>query len=374
MDKTVDLMPVLRNVAEKFRIGSDIISYEVVLNGNINYTYKVLYRAKNGCEKYCIIQRINDYVFTRPDEIMDNIDHVTGHIAEHTPGDVHLHFHHTEDGKNWFRDEQGHYWRLSNYIDSVTYSLCDNLDTLRHAGAAFGKFQTDLSDFDASKLVETIPNFHNTPKRIADLEKAAAADPVGRAASVADELAFVAAHKASASALYGMLEAGELPLRGTHNDTKINNVLFDRETLTPLAVVDLDTVMPGLAAYDFGDAIRAAASTTDEDEADLSKVTIDMAKYTAFAEGFIGQTAGSLTQAEIDTLALGAYTIAVELGVRFLTDYIDGDKYFHVNNPKHNLVRARCQFKLASEMFKRLDEMSAIAASIAAKAKGNGQK
>ena len=255
---------------------------------------------------------------------------------------------------------------MENYIDGIGYDTCESLEILRNAGVAFGEFQNQLSDFDAESLYTTIPDFHNTAKRLDTFFEAVKADPCGRVATVQDEIAFIREQRELASELTRLQESGEVPLRVTHNDTKSNNVLFHRVTGAPLTVIDLDTVMPGLAMHDFGDAVRFAASTACEDEPDLSKVALDLDKYRAFAEGFIGKTADALTQEEISTMALGAITITIELGVRFLNDYITGDKYFRTSYAEHNLVRARCQLHLAKDMLKKRAQMEQIVREVVA--------
>jgi len=355
----------LTEVGEIFMLPGKLYAYEVIANGNINTTYEVDYRMEDKTVRSYIVQKVNTYVFRNPVENMANIDGVTEHIARKVKDKVTLQYHHTADGKNYYMDEDGSFWRVMNDIASVTYNTCENLDILRNAGKAFGEFQIQLSDYDASTLYETIPGFHNTRQRLEKLFADVEADPCGRVAEVLPELEFIRAMTKHAVKLCDMLDAGEIPLRVTHNDTKTNNVLFDKKTGEPLVVIDLDTVMPGLAMHDFGDAVRFAASTAEEDEPDLSKVELDLAKYTAFAEGFIGQIASVLTDKEIDTMALGALTITMELASRFLDDYITGDKYFKPKYEGHNLVRARCQLKLAEEMWAKFPQMNQIVREIA---------
>lgn len=245
-------------------------------------------------------------------------------------------------------------------MPSVTFNSCDDLEIVRSAGQAFGDFQMMLSEFDASSLHYTIPDFHNTRKRYAKLKKDMAADPCGRVAEVKEELDWLLSVEDEACRLTDMYEAGELPLRVTHNDTKINNVLFDEETLRPLVVIDLDTVMPGLVGHDFGDAIRFAANYVEEDSPEAEKAGLNLNIYWAFAEGFLKDTAHTLTEAEVSTLGNSCFTLACELSTRFLDDYILGDKYFKIKEPKHNLVRTRCQIALAKDMQKKMDAMNAI--------------
>jgi hypothetical protein len=278
-----------------------------------------------------------------------------------------MHFYHTHTGKrqNFYVDEDHSFWRISKYInDSMTYEVCDSLFALEEAGRAFGKFQNNLSDFDAQKLYETIPDFHNTKKRMLDFMRHVVEDSCDRCDSVTPEIEYLVSVQKKATELSDMLERGELPLRVTHNDTKINNVLFDKDTERALVVIDLDTVMPGLVAHDFGDAVRFAANTAAEDEKDISKISFDLSKFTAFSKGFIPEVRDALTEAEVNTLALGAFTMTVELATRFLDDYITGDNYFKTRYPGHNLVRARSQIALARDIQHKLGRMNGIVKDI----------
>lgn len=367
--QTLTLEQKLSLVGKVFRIRGELSATEVLTSGNVNSTYKLEYLREDGTRKSYVAQRINPYVFRHPAEIMKNIDLVTTHIRQKSEhGRVSLHFHHTDEGLNYFVDqEDGSFWRLYTFIPAICYNTCDDLVALHRAGEAFGEFQMQLSDFDASLLFETIPDFHNTKKRLETLFNDVADDPCCRAAEVKEELAYIASVKDLASRLSEMQAAGEIPLRVTHNDTKINNVLFDKETGDPLVVIDLDTVMPGLAVHDFGDAVRFAASTAQEDEVDLSRVALDLGKYRAFAEGFIMRTKDALTKIEIETMALGAFTITIELASRFLDDYLLGDKYFKITHKSHNLDRARCQIALAKDMLAKYDKMCNIVHDIARK-------
>lgn len=351
----------LTEVGRIFKLDGKPYSISVLTDGNVNSTYKLNYRQPDGSIKAYVVQRINPYVFRHPAQIMRNIDLVTTHIRERASKDrTTLHFHHTLEGLNYFVDDDGSFWRLYTFIPAVAYNVCDSLEVLRNAGEAFGEFQMQLSDFDATLLFETIPNFHNTKARLETFFAHVEEDPCGRASEVREEIEALRRVAPIACRLTEALEAGEIPLRVTHNDTKINNVLFDKRTKKPLVVIDLDTVMPGLAMHDFGDAVRFAASSAKEDEEDLSCVFLDLDKYRAFAEGFILHTKSALTQREIDTMALGAVTITAELASRFLDDYLLGDKYFKVNYEGHNLVRTRCQLRLLEDMLSKYDEMCAI--------------
>lgn len=366
--KNENLAAQLNAICRIFKIYGDLIDYETITLGNINKTYKVTYR--NGKEKSYILQEINTYVFKNPKQIMSNIDLVTSHIRNKDTVRPSLHFHHTTNGNNYYFDSNC-FWRLCNYIDSVTYDICNDPKILYSVGHAFGEFQMQLSNFDASGLYETIPDFHNTKKRLEKLFYDIEADEFGRVVSVKSEINYIRSIFDTACILSNMTEHGEVPLRVTHNDTKTNNVLFDKVTREPLVVIDLDTVMPGLAMHDFGDAIRSAANTAAEDEKDLSKVSLDLDFFRTFSEGYISQTAGSLSDNEINTMALGALTITIELASRFLDDYLTGDKYFKVNYEGHNVDRTRCQLKLAQDMQIKFAEMNTIIKEITNRTKEN---
>ncbi len=349
----IDLYPKFQEVCDAFRINGKVTDYQENTFGNINSTYIINVRLDDGYEKNFFLQRVNRYVFNDPAAIMRNIDLVTTYIIDNYPDDVRIHYHHTKDRKNYYADNDNLFWRMSNYIDSVTFNNCADRSVLYGVGKAFGDFQRKLNSFDASLLKETIPDFHNTKKRLDKLNNDARTDEYSRVNEVKEELEFLRSVYGKACLLGDLLEKGELPLRVTHNDTKTNNVLFDKETHLPLVVIDLDTMMPGLVAHDFGDAVRFAASTAEEDEPDVRMVAVDLEKYKAFCEGFISSIAGIVTENEIKYMALGAVTMTVELASRFLDDYITGDKYFKTKYPGHNLVRARCQIALAKDMLEK---------------------
>ena len=292
---------------------------------------------------------------------------MTEHIRERCPDKICLQFYHTQqNGQTRAYLEDGeNIWRVYTYIPAVTYNKCSDTHIIRSAGEAFGDFQMALSDFDASQLYETIPDFHNTRKRYEQLIRDAGEDPCGRLREVREELSYLLSVQEEACRLTDLYNAGELALRVTHNDTKINNVLFHPETGAPLVVIDLDTVMPGLIGNDFGDAVRFAANFTEEDAEDTSKTGIDLNIFWAFADGFLSRTAPTLTRSETDTLALSCFSITCELATRFLDDYLVGDRYFKVKSEKHNLIRARCQIALARDMHEKLRAMNAIVQSSA---------
>ena len=355
----MDLHAKLHEVCKLFRIYDEFLGYETIQMGNVNRTYKVNFLLADGTPKSFLVQNVNTYAFRNPVALMDNIDHVTEHIRNKKPGKVALHFHHTADRKTYVIDGDN-FWRMTNYVKSVTYNTVKDPAILCNAGKAFGEFQMDLSDFDSSRLYETIPNFHNTRKRYETFVASVKADKAGRAAEVREEIDYLLSVQDLACRLTDLHSEGKLPLRVTHNDTKINNVLFHPEDNSAMIVIDLDTVMPGLIGHDFGDAIRFAANFVEEDCKEPEKAGVDLDVFRAFAEGFLSQTARTLTDTEVDTLALSCFVLTAELATRFLADYLDGDLYFNTKYPGHNLVRARCQIALAKDMMKKMPEMEKI--------------
>lgn len=359
----------IAELAKIFQIEGELVSVEQIGNGNVNQTYDVYIKSGDKNRRY-VFQKVNSFVFKNPEQMMKNIDAITKHIAEKLDAncesrDCVMHFVHRRNGKNYYNDVQG-FWRVSEYVpNAVTYNTCDDLDKLRAAGKAFGHFQTQLSDFDASSLYETIPKFHNTRSRIDVFIRHINEDPCGRADEIFSEIEKIKSYRTLAIKLNELVDSQELPLRVTHNDTKINNVLFDASTGEAKTVIDLDTVMPGLLAHDFGDAVRFACNSAAEDEADVSKVALDMDKFRAFAEGFIPEVVSALTPMEMETLVLGVFVMTVELAVRFLDDYITGDMYFKTLYKGHNLVRGRSQLALADDIYKKQDDMNTIVARIA---------
>ena len=355
----MDLYQKLLEVSRLFRIDYEYLGYDVIQMGNVNRTYKVNFMLPEGKPKSFLVQNVNTYAFRNPIGLMDNIDKVTEHIRAKKPGQLALHFHHTADRKTYVEDGKN-FWRMTNYVPSVTYNSVKDMDVVRNAGKAFGEFQMDLHDFDISELMETIPGFHNTRKRYETFLTAVKEDKAGRAAQVKDEIDFLISVQDLACKLTDLQMEGKLPLRVTHNDTKINNVLFHPETGEAMIVIDLDTVMPGLMGHDFGDAIRFAANFVEEDCQEYDKVGVNLEVFRAFAEGFLSKTAKTMTDSEVDTLALSCFVLAAELATRFLADYLDGDLYFNIKYPEHNLVRTRCQIALAKDMLKHMEEMEKI--------------
>ena len=343
-----------------FRLEGTICSYEVITTGNINTTVKVTYERPDQHRKSYIFQKINTYVFRDPERIMENIDLVTEHIRKHFPEEITLHFHHTAEGKNFLYDEDGGFWRVMNYVESISFDTCEDLAVIRSTGEAFGRFQNQLADLDGALLHETIPDFHNTVKRLDTLFQHVEEDPLHRNADAQEEIAYIASVRGEASALSEMYNQGEFPVRVTHNDTKSNNVLFDPESRRPILVIDLDTVMPGMSVYDFGDAVRFICNTAAEDEPDLGKVSFDVSRFRAFCEGYLGMTGGSLEEVERRNLVTAAFSITIELAARFLDDYLTGDAYFKVDYPGHNLVRTRCQLALAKDIWAKKAELEKI--------------
>ena len=324
-------------------------------SGHINETYLVVTSRPH----LYILQKVNPRVFPNPRNLMDNIILVTEYIRakEKDPRRA-LTLVPARTGEKYVFDEENAVWRVYEFITGgVCPDRVESAADFEQSGVAFGGFQNQLADFPAGKLKEVIPDFHDTPKRYEALRRAIAEDKLGRVRQVQRELDGYLEREASAGVLMDLLRKGELPLRVTHNDTKSNNVMLDAETRRPLCVIDLDTVMPGLAASDFGDSIRYGASTGAEDESDIETIHLDMEMYRAFSRGFLSSCGEKLTQTEKETLPEGARLMTLECGVRFLTDYLAGDVYFHTDYPEHNLIRARSQLALVKDMETRWQDM-----------------
>ena len=367
-------------IMNHFQHPGRVISIEPYGNGHINDTYLVSLgkigdsdETSGTCEgkktdvTRLILQRMNRTVFVKPVELMENIQNVTSYLKEKIreaggdPMRETLNVIPAGDGKAYYLDEDGEYWRVYYFIENTfCYDQADTPELFAASGLAFGNFQRLLADYPAETLHETITGFHDTRARFARFKEVLAEDKCGRAASVQKEIQFVLEHEDVANAFAKMLDAGELPLRVTHNDTKLNNIMMDKETGKGICVIDLDTVMPGLVMNDFGDSIRFGASTAAEDETDLSKVSCDLGLFEAYTESFIKGCGGKLTGKEIELLPLGAKTMTFECGMRFLTDYLEGDVYFKIHRENHNLDRCRTQFKLVEDMEKKWDRMCAI--------------
>ena len=344
------------NICEKFQTKGAAVSCEPYGNGHINATYLV----KTDGEQY-ILQRINHHIFQDVPGLMRNVERVTAFLAEKDPDPRHsLHLVPTKDGAA-YAEVEGEFYRMYDFVhDSICLDAPETDEDFYQSAVAFGSFQRQLADFPANELSETIPRFHDTPNRYRALRAAIEKDAMGRAASCRKEIEFALARETDAAVMMNLLAAGELPLRVTHNDTKLNNVMLDAKTRKPLCVIDLDTVMPGLAANDFGDSIRFGANTGAEDEKDLTKISLSLARYEAFARGFLEACGRALTPKEIETLPWGAKLMTLECGVRFLTDYLEGDTYFRIHRPEHNLDRTRTQFALVADMEKKWTRMCDI--------------
>jgi len=360
----------IEKVIEQFPFTGEFKSAEATGSGLINTTYKVTFTDGN-CDYRYILQQINTNVFKNPDELMSNIMNVTGFLRNKisinggNPQRDTLTFLYTKESSPYYRDEENRCWRAYNYIGGCyTCDMVDSPVKAERSGKAFGRFQGLLSDYAIDNLFETIPDFHNTPVRYEAFKAAVEADTQGRLASVKDEVDFALSREKDASKLTDMIKTGDLPVRVTHNDTKINNVLFDSITNEAFCVIDLDTIMPGLSLYDFGDAIRAGAVTSDENEKDLSKYGLNIELYNAFTKGFLSEAGKALTQNEVDNLAFSAKLMALECGVRFLTDYLSGDTYFKTEYPEHNLVRCRTQFKLVRDVEDNLEKLNETTSEI----------
>lgn len=340
--------------------------------GHINDTY--LFRLSESDGAQYILQRINKNAFPKPDQVMENMLRVTDYLREQIalrggdPTRETLRLLKTRDDQFFAVDDNGDYWRAYSFIsNSVSFDRSEDEDIFRESGKAFGRFLSMLDGFDAASLHETIVRFHDTPNRYAAFHQAIEENRAGRADGVQQEISACLGYEGFASTLVDGLARGRLPLRVTHNDTKLNNVLIDADTRKAVCVIDLDTVMPGLSAYDFGDAIRYGASTAAEDEQDLTKVHFSLPLYRAFAQGYLGEVAGNMTADEVDSLPAGAKMMTLESAVRFLTDYLNGDVYFKTAYPEHNLVRSRTQIKLLAEMDEHWDEMLAVVRQLAGK-------
>lgn len=356
-----------KDLVTQFKFEGELLDCNYSTSGNINDTYIIDSVLEDGSINKYILQRINTVVFNNAHELMENIKHVTSHIADKVkklggnPLRETLNVIETVDGQSYHKTSSGDCWRALVFIDGArTYEKVEEPIHMYTTGKALGKFQKYLSDFPVDLLHETIPDFHNTAKRYEEFLQVLKKDPVGRAKDISAEIDFLMTRGEETSILVDMIESGKLPLRVTHNDTKFNNIMIDNETNEGIAVIDLDTVMPGLSLYDFGDAVRSGASTAEEDETDLSKVNFDLNLFENFTKGYLEEVRDSLTEIEIEYLPFSAKIISLELGMRFLMDYINGDIYFKVNSPNHNLDRARNQFKLVSDIEDNMDKLKEI--------------
>ena len=355
----------LSSIVHAFAFPGTITDWTPHGNGHINDTFLVR-STENGVLRKSILQRMNRTVFHNPTELMQNIAQVTSFLrkkitaAGGDPFRETLNLIPTTDDAWFFVDERGEFWRAFLFIsDASCYDAVTDPKLFYETGNAFGRFQQMLSDFPSASLFETIPDFHNTPLRYQALLQAAQADPKGRLKNVSDEMAFFLDHADDYGVAERMKASGELPLRVTHNDTKLNNIMIDDKTGEGICVIDLDTIMPGLSIFDFGDSIRFGAATAAEDERDLSKMSIDLNLFRVYTSGYLKACPG-LTDKEVELLPLGAKIITLELAVRFLTDYLNGDCYFKTDYEEHNLVRARTQMKLVADMERKWSQMQQI--------------
>ena len=356
----------VQSIFKCFNIDGHVVEISYFSNGLINTSCKITTVVDGKIKEY-VLQKINKNVFKNPEQVMENISSVTNYIKQKidSKGESSrrrvLKFYKSNNGKYYTVDENGEYWRMYKYVDhSIALNESNDTRVLEETGKAFGEFQQLLSDFPAKDLNIIIPHFHNTENRYKLFKDAVEKDKVNRVRNVKDEIFEYLNVEELATKMYKLQRAGDLQLRVTHNDTKCNNVLLDEVTKNYLCAIDLDTVMPGLVGFDFGDAIRFGASTASEDEVDLDKVALDVEKIEAFTKGFLSKTAHALTNKEIETLPLGAITMTLECGLRFLTDYLDGDNYFKIKYPEHNLDRARCQLALGLDMIRNYETMKQI--------------
>ena len=347
----------MEQVLQQFCLDGTPISCEPLGNGHINRTFRVVCDNR----KAYTLQRINRVAFRHPEELIENIDAVSRFIDRKQIGLECIRLCRARDGRKYCIDDQGEFWRAYDFISGgISLDMPRDRNDFYQAAVAFGKFQQALADFPAASLYETIPHFHDTIDRLRQFRAAIEADVCGRVKDVGPEIDFLFAREQELGTLCRMLAAGELPLRVTHNDTKLNNVLLDPQTGCAKCVLDLDTVMPGLSAYDFGDGVRFGASSAAEDEKDLDQVWLKLDMYQAFLEGYLDACGHALTPKEIEVLPLGAKIITAELAMRFLKDYLDGDVYFKIDYPTQNLDRCRTQLKLVADMEAKWPEMQRI--------------
>lgn len=350
----------MREILDQFQLDGAVVTCEHYGSGHINQTFLVTTDAPH---RY-ILQKVNRRVFTNVPALMENIDSVTKYLAKQDADPRHvLTLVPVKNGKPYYQNGEGEYWRMYEFVNGgISLNSPESAEDFYQSAIAFGTFQNLLADFPAETLHETIAHFHDTPVRYRAFHAAVEADTVRRRQEVEKEIAFALRHEQEAGFMMQLLAAGKLPLRVTHNDTKLNNVILDEKDHTALCVIDLDTVMPGLVANDFGDSIRFGASTAAEDEKDLRKVTLSLPLYETYAKGFLAVCGSRLTKREKETLPMGAKMMTLENGVRFLTDYLQGDPYYAISRPEHNLDRARTQFALVEDMERKWEQMNQIIA------------
>ena len=357
---------ILREVLGAYDFPATLLGAARYGQGHINDTFCVVCQPQEGDAVRYILQGLSLAAFPHPDELMENFIGITSYLREKVianGGDEAretLSLVKTRDGKDYYTDSNGKVWRLTPFIENTDCFQSATPELFEASARAFGRFQYMLQGYPAETLHETIVNFHNTEDRFAKFETALAADKHDRAKDIQAEIRFVLDRKADCSVALQALRDGKLPLRVTHNDTKLNNILIDRDTHEGICVIDLDTTMPGLSINDFGDSIRFGANHSKEDEKDLSKVNFDIELYEAYTRGFLEGAQGSLTEGELEYLPWGARLMTLECGIRFLTDYLDGDHYFRIHYADQNLDRCRTQFKLVKDMEEQFEEMAAV--------------
>lgn len=363
----LNLDEVREKVAMQFALEGELKELSVFGNGHINDTLRATCELADGRTKRYIVQRMNDGIFKNPDELMENVMNVTSFLrkkiiaAGGDPDRETLNVIPTKDGKNYLTDENGDFWRCYIFIeDATSFDQVEKPEDFYNSAVAFGNFQRLLADYPAATLHETIKNFHNTVSRFTDFKKAVEEDVAGRARDVQKEIQFVLDREADCHVICDALAKGELPLRVTHNDTKLNNIMIDNRTGKGLCVIDLDTVMPGSSLYDYGDSIRFGASTGAEDEQNLDLIWCDLELFEIYTKGYVEGCGGSLTETEIRMMPMGAKLMTLECGMRFLADHLQNDIYYKIHRENHNLDRARTQFKLVADMEAKWDEMNAI--------------
>ena len=364
---TSDFQKTVAEIGNRFAIQGDFLFGEEIQSGHINSTYRASYRQPDGSPLRYIFQAINRNVFKDPFAVMRNVERVTHHInskvlrVKKDLGGQTLNLFPARAGGSWVEDEDGGVWRCYNHIEGcLTYDVVENTRQAYQAARAFGSFQDLVSDLDASQISETIPDFHHTPLRFERLMRAVEENVHGRLAGVAEEVEFVRRREPLVRHLIELADAGKIPMRVTHNDTKINNVMIDAETDEAVCVIDLDTVMPGLVLYDFGDLVRSATSPAAEDERDLSRVEMRMPVFEALVEGYLESAGNFINDTEAEHLAFAGKLMTLEVGIRFLTDHLEGDVYFKTHHAGHNLDRCRTQLKLVERIEEQEQAMDAF--------------
>lgn len=362
---------MVAEVLEHFEFPATLVGAVRYGQGHINDTFCVLCQPQEGdCVRF-ILQGLSSAAFPHPEELMENFIGITGYLRQKVlaaggdPLRETLSLVKTREGKDFYTDSQGKVWRLMPFVENTDCFQSATPELFEASARTFGRFQYMLQGYPAETLHETIVKFHDTEDRFHKFQAALQADKLGRARDIPQEIRFVLDRQADCSVALDALRRGELPLRVTHNDTKLNNILIDRDTHQGICVIDLDTTMPGLSINDFGDSIRFGANHSREDEKDLGKVNFDIGLYEVYTRGFLEGAQGSLTEAELRYLPWGARLMTLECGIRFLTDYLDGDHYFHISYPDQNLDRARTQFKLVRDMEEQFDAMAAVVARYA---------